>query len=164
MGKKAYLDITETVLELKKLLAKQRTLKTEKRLKGLLAIKSSKFETRQGVVDYLGVHIRTLERWIKNYKTGGIDQMLMDKPKNKTSKIITPVIHNGLSQRVNDAHKPFLGYWDAQDWVKQEYGVDVKYQRIREYLIQHFKTKLKTPRKSHYKKDEQAEKAFLKTP
>lgn len=163
MGKKANLDITESVLELTKLLAKQKTLKTEKRLKSLLAIKSSKFETRQGVANYVGVHIRTLERWINNYKIGGIDQMLLDKPKNKTSKIITPTIHNGLRERVNDAHNPFLGYWDAQNWVKQEYGVDIKYQRIREYLIQHFKTKLKTPRKSHYKKDEQAEKAFLKT-
>jgi hypothetical protein len=35
---------------------------------------------------------------------------------------------------------------------------------IREYLKQHFKTKLKLPRKSHYKKDLKAEKAFLKTP
>jgi transposase len=57
-----------------------------------------------------------------------------------------------------------LGYWDAQNWVEQEYGVVVKYQRIREYLIQHFKTKPKTPSKSHYKKDVEAEKAFLKTP
>jgi len=163
MGKKANLDITESVLELKRLLAKQKTLTGEKRLKSLLAIKSSKYETRQGVADYLGIHIRTLERWISNYKAGGINQMLIDKPKNKTSKIITSAIHNGLSERVNDPHNPFLGYWDAQNWVKQEYGVDVKYQRIREYLIQHFKTKPKTPRKSHYKKDDKAEKAFLKT-
>jgi len=163
MGKKANLEIKESVLELKRLLSKQKTLKGEKRLKSLLAIKSNKFETRQGVADYLGIHIRTLERWISNYKAAGIDRMLKDKPKNKTSKIITPAIHNGLSQRVNDPHNPFLGYWDAQNWVKQEYGVDIKYQRIREYLIQHFKTKPKTPRKSHYKKDDKAEKAFLKT-
>jgi transposase len=164
MGKKANLDITETVLELKKLLLKQKTLKTEKRIKSLIAIKTGKFETRQAISDYLGVHIRTLERWLNNYKFGGIRELLIDKPKNKSSKIITPEIHNGLSQRVNDAHNPFLGYWDAQNWVKEQYNVDVKYHRIREYLIQHFKTKLKTPRKSHYKKDEEAEKAFLKTP
>jgi transposase len=163
MGKKAILDITESVLELKKLLLKQKTLKTEKRLKSLIAIQSGKFETRQAIADYLGVHIRTLERWLTNYKSGGIFNMLKDKPKNITSRIITPDIHQGLSQRVNDPHNPFLGYWDAQNWVKAQYGVDVKYQRIREYLIQHFKTKLKTPRKSHYKKDEDAEKAFLKT-
>lgn len=164
MGKKAKLDITESSSELKKLLLKQKSLKGEKRVKCLLEIKSSRFDTRQDLADYLLVHIRTLERWVSDYRHGGIAQMLSDRPKNKQSKIITPAIHKGLEQRVNDPHSPFLGYWDAQNWVKQEYGVDVKYQRIREYLKQHFKTKLKTPRKSHYKKDEEAEKAFLKTP
>lgn len=65
--------------------------------------------------------------------------MLINKPKNKASKIITQKIHDGLSQRVNDPHNPFLGYWDAQNWVKDQYNIDVKYQRIREYLIQHLK-------------------------
>lgn len=164
MGKKATLDITESSSELKKLLLKQKSLKGEKRVKCLLEIKSGRFDTRQELADYLLVHIRTLERWVNDYKHGGVVLMLNDRPKNKQSKIITPAIHKGLEQRVNDPHNPFLGYWDAQNWVKQEYGIDVKYQRIREYLKQHFKTKLKTPRKSHYKKDEEAEKAFLKTP
>lgn len=164
MGKKAYLEIAELPTELKDLLSKQKTLKGEKRIKCLVIIKSGKFDTRLQVADFLGIHIRTLERWINSYKTGGVVEMLRDKPKNKQSKIITPEVHKGLEQRVNDSHDPFLGYWDAQNWVNQEYGIDIKYQRIREYLIQHFKTKLKTPRKSHYKKDDEAEKAFLKTP
>jgi transposase len=164
MGKKAKLDIKESVLELKKMLVKQKSLNKEKRIKSLILIKSDKFETRQAVADYLSLHIRTLERWLNKYKSGGIVEMLTDQPKNKASKIITAEIHIGLSQRVNDSHNPFLGYWDAQNWVKKEYGVDIKYQRVREYLIQHFKTKLKTPRKSHYKKNEEAENAFLKTP
>ena len=37
---------------------------------------------------------------------------------------------------------PFLAIGMPKNWVRQEYGVDIKYQRIREYLIQHFKTKL----------------------
>lgn len=164
MGKKAVLNIKETVVELNNLLRKQKTLKKEKRLKSLLLVKTGKFETRQEVADYLSIHIRTLERWLNNYKEGGIEQMLTDKPKNKTSRIITAEIHEGLAKRVNDPNNPFLGYWDAQNWVNTEFGLDVKYHRIREYLIQHFKTKLKTPRKSHYKKDNEAEKAFLKTP
>ena len=164
MGKTAYLEIKETLTELNILLSKQKSLKGEKRVKSLILIKTKKFTTRQEVSDYLGIHIRTLERWISTYKSSGIDEMISDKPKNKKSKIITPEIHSGLSQRVNDPKNPFLGYWDAQQWVKNTYQVDVKYQRIREYLKQHFKTKLKSPRKSHYKKNEQAEESFLKTP
>jgi transposase len=163
MGKKAQLDIRESVSELKKILKKQDTLKGEKRVRCLLAIKAAKFDTRQKLADYLGIHIRTLERWLHQYKSDGIANMVKDKPKNKQSKIITPAVHQGLAQRVNDPHNPFQGYWDAQNWVKEHYGIEVKYQRIREYLIQHFNTKTKSPRKSHVKKDKQAEEAFLKT-
>ena len=89
--------------------------------------------------------------------------MLSDKPKLIRSRIITPEIHKGLEVKVNSSTDPFLGYWDAQNWVNQTYGIDVKYHLLRQYLINHFKTKLKSPRKSHYKKDADAEKAFLKT-
>lgn len=163
MGKKAQLEIKESVSELEKELRKQGSLSREKRIRCLLFIKTGKFKTRQALAVYLGIHIRTMERWINKYKMAGISQMLYDEPKQRQSKIITEQIHNGLEERVNDAHNPFLGYWDAQIWVQQTYGVNIKYQRIREYLIKHFKTKIKTPRKSHVKKDMQAENAFLKT-
>ena len=163
MGRIASLDISESLIELKELVSKQTTLKGEKRVKSLIYIKTKKFKTRQEVSASVGVHIRTLERWLETYKLFGIDQMISDKPKNKQSKIITSEIHLGLSQRVNDPLNPFLGYWDAQIWVNETYGIEIKYQRIREYLKQHFKTKLKSPRKSHYKKNVEAEKAFLKT-
>lgn len=164
MGKKAHLFVQESLPELQKMLVKRKSLKEEKRVRCLMAVQSAKFETRQELADNLGIHIRTLERWLNSYKSGGIGEMLTDKPKNKQSKIISQEIHLGLEKRVNDPHNPFLGYWDAQDWVKKEYGVEIKYQRIREYLIQHFQTKTKSPRKSHIKKDKQAEEAFLKTP
>ena len=163
MGKKAHLDVKESKSELQKVLAKQKTFNTEKRVRCLIEIKSTRFGTRQELADYLCVHKRTLERWVNNYKSGGIVEMLSDKPKIKQSKIITPIIHQGLEQKVNDPHNPFLGYWEAQNWVQQVYGIEIKYQRIREYMIQHFKTKIKSPRKSHIKKDKQAEEAFLKT-
>ena len=76
---------------------------------------------RQKLADYLSVHIRTMERWLANYKTGGVILMLTDKPKKKESKIISSEIHKGLEQRVNDPHNPFLGYWDAQQWVVDQY-------------------------------------------
>jgi len=111
----------------------------------------------------LGITTRTQERWSAKYREGGIEELLSDKPKNLTSKIITSSIHQGLSKRVNSSDNPFLGYWDAVDWVKSEFDVSVSYHLLRYYLIKHFKTKLKSPRKSHYKKDDKAVNAFLKT-
>ncbi|MFB9056127.1 transposase, partial [Mariniflexile ostreae] len=71
MGKKAEIHIRESVEDLKKLLQKQNTLKGEKRVKCLLKLKADKFETRQLLADHLGIHIRTLERWLSSYKLAG---------------------------------------------------------------------------------------------
>ena len=58
MRKKEILDIKESDLELRKLLAKQQTLKGEKRLKSLLAIKSGKFETREELASWVKYYFR----------------------------------------------------------------------------------------------------------
>ena len=61
----------------------------EKRVKCLIYIKTEKFRTRQDLADALFIHVRTMERWLNNYKKGSTALMLTIKPKNKGSKIIT---------------------------------------------------------------------------
>ena len=158
-----HFTIKESLTELKKLRSKQPTLLTQKRIDCLMHLKTSKFRTRQELANYLGVHIRTQERWLTKYRKQGLALYLTDIPKIKTSKIITLEIHNALAAKVNSSESPFLGYWEAQQWVENTFGVEIKYHWLRKYLITQFKTKLKSPRRSHYKKDEQAIEAFLKT-
>ena len=164
MAKPREFPIKESVLELKLLRKKQSSYRIEKRVIWLESILCERFKTRKELADYLNISPRTQQRWTKQYVYFGIQGLLTDDPKNIKSRIITQEIHNGLSERVNSSTAPFLGYWEAQSWVFEQYGVEVKYHLLRHYLIQHFKTKLKSPRKSHYKKDEAAEKVFLKTP
>lgn len=163
MGKRVSKTIKESLSTLKSLRRKQTSLQKEKRIYALICLKEDRFSTRQQLADHLGMHIRSLEKWLVQYNAHGIEDLVKIKPKRKGSKIITAEIHEGLDQRVNDAKNPFRGYWDAQQWVKEQYEVEVSYHRIREYLIKHFKTKVKRPRKSHIQKDPQAEEAFFKT-
>ena len=156
--------IKESPTELRSIRKKQTVYRIEKRVIWLLELQKSKFTTREALATFLGIHLRTQERWIQKYIAGGMDELLTDKPKNIGSRVITREIHKGLSERVNSSEHPFLGYWDALQWVKTQYNVAVQYHNLRRYLIQHFKTKLKVPRKSHYKKDDKAVDAFLKTP
>ena len=164
MSKRKEFKILESLDEIKKLRSKQSLLYKERRLLWLQIIKESNKITRESSSKKSGISLRTQERWIERYNSGGIEVLLNDAPNLKKSKIITEEIHQGLSARVNSSDNPFLGYWEAKDWVLSEYGVEITYHWIRAYLIKHFKTKLKTPRKSHYKKDSQAIDAFLKTP
>jgi len=163
MGKSKEVKIKESILDLKKLKSQQGTLSKQKRVLCLIHILECKFKTKKELSTYLGVSIRTQERWLSKYRIAGLESMLTDKPKNKGSKIITKEIHQGLALKVNNSKAPFLGYWDAENWVYEQYGIRIKYHNLRKYLIKHFRTKLKVPRKSHYKKEEQAIEAFLKT-
>ena len=164
MAKPQEFTITQSVEELKALRKVQTNIMHEKRVIFLIYLKENKFKTRHELCDYLGIDPRTQQRWTKQYLENGISFLLTDLPKNKKSKIITPEIHKELEKRLNSSDQGFLGYWDAQAWVNNEFGIDIQYHWLRKYLIKHFKAKLKSPRKSHYKKDEEAEKAFLKTP
>lgn len=163
MSKPKEFTIKETVCLLERYRKQQTVFRIEKRLIWLKALKQKRFKTRQALANYLGVSTRSQERWAIKYQQGGIDGLLSDKARHIKSRIITKEIHQGLEKRVNSSDDPFLGYWDAVDWVNSQYGVSVSYHLLRYHLIKHFKTKLKSPRKSHYKKDDQAVTAFLKT-
>lgn len=89
--------------------------------------------------------------------------MLVISNGGKRREVVPSHIHQDLETKLNNSTDPLLGYNDAVEWVKKEFDIELKYQTLRAYLIRHFGTKLKTPRKSHYKKDEQATEAFKKT-
>ena len=164
MAKPQNFTIKESLNELKKLRKSQKKFKFEKRILWLIYIKENKFKTRTELCKYLDINPRTQQRWTKQYREKGIQYLLSDLSNKRKSKIITSNIHKALEQRVNDSANGFLGYWEAQQWVNEQFGINIQYHWLRKYLITHFKTKLKSPRKSHYKKDDEAEKAFLKTP
>lgn len=153
MSKKVEVQVKECIKALKNLQGQQTSLSKQKRVIALQRIKNSEDSTRQELSNYLGVNRKTLRRWLIEYNKGGIELLLANHPRRKGSKIITKEIHEGLESRVTDPKNSFRGYWDAQRWIASEYGIEVKYQRVREYLIKHFETKVKRPRKSHIKKD-----------
>ena len=48
-------------------------------------------------------------------------------------------------------------------WIKDEFGKEIKYTTVVEYSKRHFGSKIKVARKSHLLKDEAALVAFKKT-
>lgn len=162
MGIRSKIVIKETLSELRLHQSKQTTIKSEKRIMCLVLIKEKKFKTQSELAEYLGVCRQSIVKWLSNYSKNGIEGILLKRTRNKKSKIITTQIHNGLTEKLKDSKDPLLGYWDAVNWVEQQFGVKVNYAWLRKYMIKYFKTKLKVPRKSHYKKDKEATANFLK--
>ena len=114
---KSTIKVSDSLETLKELQANQRNIKSEKRILCLILLKTNKCKTQQLIADYLGICRQTLVLWIARYRKLGIEGILLSSKRAKKSKIITPEIHQGLSEKLKDAKHSLLGYWDAQQWV-----------------------------------------------
>ena len=163
MGKKAELFISESLSVLKQALSKEKNQIGKRRIQSLIFIKEGKFDTRQHLADYLCIHIRTLEKWLVRYKSGGLSKMVSVNRKSRRSQEMDGEIYQALEERLSQIQNCFTSYKEALLWTNETYQTDFKYSWFRKYWIKHLGTKLKVPRKSHIKKDEKAGVTFLKS-
>lgn len=163
MARKSTIKITQSIEELQVLSSRESNYRIRQRIKCLIFTKEGKFKGQLQLAHHLGVDYATVKRWLKQYREEGLTSLILIKNTGTRPSVISPELHNKLFEKMNDSKNPLRGYWDAVLWVKSNHCIDLKYTTLREYLIRNFKTKLKEPRKSHYKKDEQAIEAFKKT-
>jgi len=162
MPKYAQIQITESIEDLQSLLKKEIDHRMKLRIKSLILTKEKKFKRRQDLADYLCIGISTLKRWTKEYQEEGIEFFLTRNTGGHRPSIISEEIHNALNKKLQNSTDPLKGFNDAVEWVQNNYDVRIKYSTLRQYIVRKFKAKLKTPRKSHYKKDKEAFEAFKK--
>jgi len=163
MGKYLEIEIQESVSFLESLFKSTKNFRKRLRISSLILTKTKKFKTRAELAKYLGVNPTTLYQWTETYRNFGLDKMLEISNGGKRREVITSDIHKIIEEKLNDSENPFLGYKDAQLWFIEEQGIELNYHTLRSYMKREFNSKLKKPRKSHYKKDEQAIEAFKKT-
>ncbi|WP_271783497.1 helix-turn-helix domain-containing protein [Aquimarina algiphila] len=146
MGKKSTTIIKESLEELQNLRPKQMTLNNSKRLESLISLKQGHFPTLELLAKNLLINPSTLDSWLSIYRKAGIEVLLKPKKRNRVSKFITPTIHKGLEDRLNDPENSFNGFWDALQWVKDTYGIDLQYQLLWHYMPHKLDAKIKIPR------------------
>lgn len=154
--------LKETIAELEYLRKNTKNFRLKTRILYLIIKDDIRFKTLESLAQHLDVSISSLSRWQVIYKQDGLSKLLTISNGGKRREVVTADIHERLELKVNDSENPLLGYNHAIEWVKDEFGVDLKYNTLRTYMKRHFKTKLKVPRKSHYKKDDQAVELFKK--
>jgi hypothetical protein len=77
--------------------------------------------------------------------------------------LIIIALQPGEEKRLTNPQEGFRSYKELQQWVDEHYIANIKYITIVKYVQNKFGAKLKTVRKSHINKDEQAISAFKKT-
>ena len=163
MARPTNIVVKESLSFLKKKYSEERNHRSRIHIKCLILLKEGKLKGQLEIANHLSVDYATVKRWLKQYKEEGFKSLTTLKQGGQRRSVIIPEIHESLSLKLSDSNQPLLGYCDAVLWVKDKHELEIKYNTLRTYLKRHFKTKLKAPRKSHYKKDEQAIEAFKKT-
>lgn len=162
MSLRQQLSIKESPQELLSLKKRQTSFKSIQKIQLLELLQQNPSISRESTAKRLTISLRTQTRWLNEYLDKGLETYISRQTSSKKSAIVTQEIHDGLSKRLNSSTDCFKGYWDAHRWVEETYGIKISYFNLRAYIVKHFNSKLKKPRKSHYKKDAQAYESFLK--
>lgn len=161
-----YIPVKEEMKELKSLLRKSSAM-NHPRLKMLIEIKKAG-ETgisKRALMEKIGVSGQSIHTWRTNYKKGGLDALLKNNLQGKAGRpsVFTKEEHKRLKKKLEDPKNGLQGYVELQQWIKDEFNKDVKYNTVLKYGIRHFGAKVKVARKSHVKKQPEAVEVFKKT-
>jgi transposase len=157
------ISVKETVAELKSLLKKSSNI-IRPRVQMLLVMKQSKkMLTKYELAVSVGVNHNSITTWRRKYEQDGISALLQHKQGGKRKEVIDATTHKAIEKRLTNPQEGFRSYKELQQWVDEHYIANIKYITIVKYVQNKFGAKLKTVRKSHINKDEQAISAFKKT-
>jgi len=163
MAKALSIKVKESLKELKHLL-KTSPAHYSCKIRMLMEIKKSDFAlSKNELAEKVGVNHNSIQTWRTKYQKGGIDELLTDGRIGFKPSIISPTAHKKIGQKLNAVEAAFTSYKQLHEWVDKHLIEGVNYNSLRHYVKRHFGAKLKVPRKSHIRKDEEAVSTFKKT-
>src|SRR4028119_1092817 len=95
------IEIRETTKELKTLMRKEKDVLRHEKLQLLYWLKTKTVDSVLFAAVRLGKYRTTIQRWLSSYGTGGIEELLCQKPRAGRPRIMTPEIVDKLSEELN---------------------------------------------------------------
>ncbi len=128
--------IIESIETLKQLLNHQKTSDNFQKIQVLYLLKSKQVKTITEVAKIVGKHRVTIQWWLRCYQQEGIEEFLKDK-KDKNSggrkSLIPDNVIKILMEKLADDFD-FKTYKDIQNWLNQEFQLQVSYDVVY-YLV-----------------------------
>lgn len=162
MPKKIELFITEDLEQLERLYRSSTSPLRKDRLKTLYYIKRGDYQYRNVIATKLGRRPTTVGLWIKQYQEHGLTGLLkIDSGGNNTRHLSDKVIQF-VSDKLTDPATTITSYIELRSLIEEELCERVNYGALYAHCRRKHKAKLKVSRKSHYKKNDEAEEVFKK--
>jgi len=148
----------DTVEALKAAYQGERDIELRTRLHGLWLLRSG--WRLPSVAAAIGVHYRTVQRWVGWYRDGGLPNVLSHKMGGKGQE---PYLTDESEQRVAKevGTGRFRTAGEIRDWIAEQYGVAYKIGSI--YSLMHrLRCAPKVPRPIHVKADQEQQASWKK--
>lgn len=162
MARSTQINITESIEDLKILLNWQVTVSHFQRVQVLYLLKAGKFKTIQEIADVVGKDRTTIQRWLAQYRTGGLKALLAEPERTGRPKIIPDYAIERLVEKLKDP-QGFPSYKAIQLWLKKELGIDVNYDVVHNLVHDKLQANLKVPRPKSNRQGPGAVEQFKKT-
>src|SRR5512143_848123 len=161
MSRPLTIFIIETADELKQLRNAQQKAKLKERLQALYLLKNERAKTLQDVADFLGRSRSTIESWLALYRKKGLLGLLAWNYHGGQPPAIPEPVLTELREKLSQPHG-FKSYGEIQQWLKEEYGLEIHYKTVHQTVHYKLKAKLKVARPTHIKRDDMAVVEFKK--
>ncbi|MDF5716236.1 MAG: helix-turn-helix domain-containing protein [Rhizonema sp. NSF051] len=157
-----HIDIKESAEELEVYLRQQKNARIKERVQALYLIKVQHLDIC-AIAKTLGKHRSTVQRWLADYRSGGIDAFVKFGTSTGRTKVIPNWAVESLKKQLEQPDGGFQRYTQIQHWLDKVLGVQAEYATVHYLTRYRLKAKLKVPRPRNIKQDEQKLEAFKKT-
>lgn len=139
------IDITKSIETLKTLLIQQKTAFGKERIQALYLLKTRQAETVQHLAVILGRNRVTVQRWLRQYRIGGLPKLLEVRKSKGRPMVIPKQAIACLEKELKDP-EGFSSYGEVQTWLYAELGIKANYHVVHNLVRYKLKSKLKVPR------------------
>lgn len=144
-------EVKERAEELKQAMKQERHPLKRQRLQMLYLVASEQATTRSALAPLLGVHRETVGDWLAAYAEGGLDALLTIRTPPGKTPFLPPDVVEALRAKLSQP-EGVARYRDVQVWLVEQFGLDIKYKTLANFLRTKLNTSPKVVRPQHIKK------------
>ena len=126
----------------------------------LYYIKEGRYVFRSDIAKKLGRRPNTIGDWIKLYEQKGLKGLVEIQSGGNNTKVIPSQAISYVKERLTTVNTTITSYVELRLLIEERLGESIPYGALYAPCRRHHRSKLKVSRKSHYKKDLEAEMLF----
>lgn len=156
------LQISETEDQLKELLKKEKTGFGKERIQLIYLLKTNQVKTITQASQLLGRHRVTVQDWLAQYRQGGLEAMLKQKPRTGRPRSIPAWAEKALEEKLKSP-EGFESYGAICQWLEKTLGIEAHYKTVHRLVNKRLQASPKVARPQSTEQSEERLEAFKKT-